>query len=319
MTLRGALTGLSALAVLAGASVHSRPARAEIIDGVAVIVNGEIITLSELEERGGNQLPPPSDDPDASSRREKLLRRLAEESATDKLVEKECTDQGISPTAAEVDNAIEEVQRINNIDRTTLEKALGQQGLTMARYREMLHKQLCQMKVVETKVKSRINIADDDIRNLYNTRYRNAKPLAQMKVRDVFVSDDQGEDEAKKQITAAKKRISSGDDFELVARDVKGPLSDSGGDLGWLKESELAPELKVIASLPEGGVSDIIRVQGGFHILKVEQRQTKTDAPALSEMRDQIRQELTQQKMEKAADEYFAELRRTAEIEYRIP
>jgi len=289
---------------------------AEIVDGIAVIVNGDIITLSELEERLGSQLPSGID----ADTKAKYLRRAAEDAATDKLMAKECAEQGITPTDAEVANTIDDVRRENgNIDMATLEKALGAQGLTMARYRQEVGNQLCKMKIIESKVKPRVNVSEDDIRAQYAKSAGNVKPTEEAHIRDIFVSAEEGSESARAKVVAAQKRIAAGEEFEKVARETGGPLADSGGDLGWMKEGDLAPELKGAYALPKGSVSPIIETKEGFHLLKVEDRRQATSGPTYSQAHDTIKQQLVQQKLEKAAIEYINDLRRNADIEYHIP
>lgn len=125
--------------------VGTSPVRAEIVDGVAFVVNGEVVTLSELEERAGRQLPPRATEADAQQRRRDLLKRVGEELVAEKLVEKQAEALGLTPSEPEIDAAIEEVVKANKIDAATLAAALAQQGLTMDKYREMLSAQLARM------------------------------------------------------------------------------------------------------------------------------------------------------------------------------
>lgn len=298
------------------------PARAEIIDGVAAVVNGDIVLLSEVEEHAGASLPPRTATGDLKAKRETILHRAAEDLILDKLVAKECKEQNLEPTVPEIDNAIEDVQRANHIDKPTLEKALGEQGLTMPRYREMLTTQLCRMKVVEVKVKNRVTVTDDDVKNFMANKNSPGHVAAtqELKLRDIYVPSEGNVQAARAAIADARARLQKGEDFALVAHETTGPLMKTGGDLGWIKMSDLAPELqKAAASVADGHFSEIIESPKGFHVLKVEERRDASDTQSKAQAREEVRQQLQQEKMVKATEDYLAELRRGAEIQLRLP
>ncbi len=295
-------------------------ARAEVVDGVAAVIGGsEIVTLSEVEERAGRGLPPADAKGDMRARREKMMKGAAEDLVSEHLLMKECADQGLQPTAPEVDNAIEDVQRANNVDRPTLLRALKEQGLSLDEYRDKLSKQLCQMKVVELRVKNRITITEDDIRNEYAKRTAGVKPIDEVHVLDIFVSSEGGADKARATIAAAQKRVEAGENFSKVAKETEGPLQSAAGDLGWLKPGDLSPQLaKVVPLLNPGAVSPVVETPEGFHLVKLADRRQRSGARTYAEMHDEIKRDLTSGKMESATEDYLVELRRNADVEYRF-
>lgn len=76
--------------------------------------------------------------------------------------------------------------------------------------------------------------------------------------------------ETRAQLEEALKRVRSGEDFSVVARQVsKDPSRDQGGDLGWVRLADLRPPLDGAArALAPGGVSPIIEVTGGYVVLR---------------------------------------------------
>ena len=79
------------------------------------------------------------------------------------------------------------MKRTNNIDDSTLEAALKQQGLSMEKYRHMLAQQLTRMKLVEVKVKARVTVSEDDIKARYALMTANVQGQEELKVRDIFL------------------------------------------------------------------------------------------------------------------------------------
>ena len=91
------------LALVLALPAFAPAARAEIVEGIAAVVNGEVVLLSELEDRIGPGLPPPGGDEATRRRRNELLRRALEELVTEKLVHREASDLGLLPSEQEID------------------------------------------------------------------------------------------------------------------------------------------------------------------------------------------------------------------------
>lgn len=291
-------------------------ARAEVVDRIAAVVNGEIILLSEVEEVAGPGLPPPGTD---AARRQALLSRAVEELVADKLVTEVAREQGLEPAPAEIDAAIENVKRENRIDDKALTAALAQQGLTMEAYREMLGKQLTRMKVAEVKVRPRVKVSEDDVRRRYQEMTRGLASVEERRVRDVFVPADGDPAAARARVEDARRRVLAGEPFEKVARETGGPLADSGGDLGWVGRGAILPALETPAfALKKGEVSEVFEVENGFHLLYVEDVRSRGAARSLPEAREDIRAQLTGERMAKATEDWLAELRRTADVDIRL-
>jgi peptidyl-prolyl cis-trans isomerase SurA len=293
-------------------------ARAERIDGVAAVVNGEIITLGELFDRTG---PLPDEaGPEARTRRSLLLRRAADDAVADKLMEKEAEAQGILPTEADLDATVEDVKKSNNIDDTALDQALAQQGMTRAKYRQMLRLQLTRMKIVEFKVKQRVTISEDDVKLRHAKLATESNTRTEVRVRDVFVPSEADPAGAKAKVEAARKRVQAGAPFATVARETGGPLADRDGEIGWVSRGTMLPDFEEVAfGLKPGQMSEVFEVGGGYHLLLVEEQRSVGGVKPLAEAREEIRQQLMAERLQKATEEYLGELRKTADVELRLP
>ena len=94
-----------------------------------------------------------------------------------------------------------------------------------------------------------------------------------------------------------------GSNFEDLAKKFsEDPGSKTkGGDLGWLVHGQTVPEFdKAVFSLPKGQISDLIRTQYGFHIIKVLEKETAHTKP-FDEVKDSIRTPLVLQKVDQIA------------------
>jgi len=115
------------------------------------------------------------------------------------------------------------------------------------------------------------------------------------KVRHILVDK---EADAKDIIVALQK----GEKFEKLAERSKDTGSkDKGGDLGWITQGQTVPEFEKVAfSLPKGSISDLVKTQYGFHIIKVLDKET-AHTKTFDEVKDSIRAPLLLSKADKQA------------------
>ena len=143
-------------------------------------------------------------------------------------------------------------------------------------------------------------------RALYDETVKAMKPEEEVHARHILVEN---EDDAKK-IAA---RIKGGEDFAKVAAEAsKDPGSKAeGGDLGWFtKERMVAPFAEAAFKLNAGQVSDPIKTQFGWHVIKVEEKRVKP-VPTFAEMKEQVEQYITR----KTQQDLILKLREAAKVE----
>jgi peptidyl-prolyl cis-trans isomerase D len=111
------------------------------------------------------------------------------------------------------------------------------------------------------------------------------------------------EEVRKKAEDVLKQANKKGTNFEeLAKRYSEDPgTKDKGGDLGWITQGQTVPEFERVAfSLPKGSVSDLVKTQYGFHIIKVLDKET-AHTKTFDEVRDSIRTPLMLSKADKQA------------------
>jgi peptidyl-prolyl cis-trans isomerase C len=149
---------------------------------------------------------------------------------------------------------------------------------------------------------------DAAMRKTYDDAAKAQKPEEEAHASHILVET---EDEAK----AVLKRVKGGEDFAKVATEVSKDPGSQGGDLGWFTKDRMVPEFADAAfKLKKGEISEPVKSQFGWHIIKLEDKRTK-EFPPYDQVKDQIANYVAQ----KAQTELVMDLRKGAKIERTEP
>ncbi len=148
-------------------------------------------------------------------------------------------------------------------------------------------------------------LTDEAMKKVYDDAAKQISGEQEVHARHILV---QTEDEAK----AIKAELDKGGDFAKLAKEKsKDPGAADGGDLGFFTKEQMVPEFsKVAFSLEPGKISDPVKTQFGWHIIKVEEKRNRKP-PDFAQVKPQIEQYVTR----KAQSEFVAKLRETAKAE----
>ena len=155
-------------------------------------------------------------------------------------------------------------------------------------------------------VEARKLVTEASMRALYDESVKQMKPEPEIRARHILVET---EDAAK----AVVVRLKAGEDFAKVAGEVsKDPGSGAeGGDLGYFTKERMVPEFSTAAfAMKVGDVSDPVKSQFGFHVIKVEDIRERP-VPGFDEVKGQIEQYL----IRKSQQDAVMALRAKAKIE----
>lgn len=315
---------IAATALLGGGTA----ARAELVDRVAAVVNRDIIALSEVQQRVAPELSR-INVPDPKKRAEQrvlLMKTALDTLIGEKLMEAEIRELGLAVTDAELEAAVADVKRQNNItDEAQFERLLSGEGFTVKTYKEFLRNQMSRMKLVQFKVTPKVKVSEEDLKAAYTQYAKLESGDAEVHARHILVQVDEKATPA--QVEAARKKAQGlaeearkpGVNFaELAKAKSEGPSASDGGDLGFFRRGVMVPAFERVAfSLKEGEVSDPVRTQFGWHVLKVEERRAVDVAP-FEQVKDELETRLKMQKTEKFVEQYVQELRQKASVEVKL-
>jgi parvulin-like peptidyl-prolyl isomerase len=157
---------------------------------------------------------------------------------------------------------------------------------------------------------------DAEVQSAYESRKTQLLVPKQFRLAQIFIAlpktaDKSTTEKAQSKLEAVKKSLhQSGADFAAIAKaNSEEPESASrGGEIGWLAENQVQPEVRPqVTSLSKNATSEPIRLEDGWHILKVlEIKEAYT--PTLDEVRSQLVQQLRNEKTRSNSQAYLAKL-----------
>ena len=291
-------------------------ASADVVERVVATVNNEAIFLSDLRKRAVPFLPQVAE---ASTETERMarLKELYEELLTflvdEQLIRQLASSGGIRATDADVDNAIENLRLQNNMTEEEFNEALASQGLSQGQYRQDLKRQLIRLKVMNERVRSRVNVTEEQVRSRYEQRARAEGSELRFHVSHVVVPVAEGASAiqvaAKRQEAETLRASLTPENFNARAPQL------GGGDLGWLTQGDLPEELeRALLPLNAGEIGSPVRGSSGFHIFFLQDRQVGAGFPSYDEMKQELYREMLDAAMTRQEKIFLDEIRRKAVI-----
>ncbi|MBW1755838.1 MAG: SurA N-terminal domain-containing protein [Deltaproteobacteria bacterium] len=291
-------------------------ASADVVERVVATVNNEAIFLSDLRKRAVPFLPQIAE-ASTETERMSLLKELYEDLLTflvdEQLIRQLAGSSGIRVTDADVDSAVENLRLQNNMTEEEFQKALESQGLSQTQYRRDLKRQLIRLKVMNERVRSRVNVTEEEVRARYEQRARAQGSELRFEVSHVVVPVAQGASAiqvaAKRQEAETLRASLTPENFNARAPQL------GGGDLGWLTQGDLPEELeRALLPLSAGEISSPVRGSSGFHIFFLQDRQVGAGFPSYEEMKQELSREMMDAAMMRQEKIFLEEMRRKAVI-----
>ena len=291
-------------------------ASADVVERVVATVNNEAIFLSDLRKRAVPFLPQVAE-ASTETERMSLLKELYEDLLTflvdEQLIRQLAGSSGIRVTDADVDSAVENLRLQNNMTEEEFQKALESQGLSQTQYRLDLKRQLIRLKVMNERVRSRVNVTEEEVRARYEQRARAQGSELRFQVSHVVVPVAEGASAiqvaAKRQEAETLRASLTPENFNARAPQL------GGGDLGWLTQGDLPEELeRALLPLSAGEISSPVRGSSGFHIFFLQDRQVGAGFPSYEEMKQELSREMMDAAMMRQEKIFLEEMRRKAVI-----
>lgn len=301
---------------LLGPTVYSVQS-AEVVDRIVAIVNEDIIRLSDLNrefEPIKQQIRSRgmSADREAEAMYE-ARSQLIEEMVDEKLADQAIKEAGIRVSKNEVDAAIERIKSANRFTQEDLKRALESRGMRMEKYREDMRQQILRNKLINEKVKSKIVITEDDIREHYEANPEKYGLTEKYRLKNIFMPFDEAQVRSK--LEKVLEELENGASFaEMAKKHSMAPNANAGGDLGVFALQDLSEDLQpVVEALEPGQFTDIVQTDLGLQIFFLESVEEPEERD-LEDVKERIEQELYEEKAEQKFNDWIESLRKSAHI-----
>jgi peptidyl-prolyl cis-trans isomerase SurA len=295
---------------------------AQVVDGIAAIVNGDVITYSQVR-----QLSAPRakllQSQFTGQELEKKLREIRELALKD-LIDRRLIIQAFKKESYAIPDHVVD-QRVHDIiresfggDRNTFVKTLEAQNYSLGEFKEKEMERIIVQAMRSHNVKTNYIISPTKIEDFYRKHRELFPTKEEIKLRMIMISGQKDTGNAQAQKSLAEEvlgKLVNGGEFEQTAQIYsEDSTKDNGGDWGWIGRNTLAAPLEKFAfNMPVGRVSNIVDYAGNYYILKVEDKRGGTTR-SLAEARGDIEKKLIQDEAQAIQERWIASLREKAYI-----
>ncbi|MDZ7924168.1 MAG: peptidylprolyl isomerase [Marinagarivorans sp.] len=263
-------------ALLNMGTTHAEP---QLLDSVAAIVDNQVILQSTLDERiaiiAARATTSKMALPDAQTLKSQVLEHLIVE----QLQVQSAHRYGVTIEDAELNAAVDNMRRENNLTDAQFEAQLVQEGLSLKALKERLERDLIIQNIQRGLVSQRISVSELEIDNFLKSAEAKFWLSPEYHLGHILVSVSQSANE--QEIATAKNKaddlyaqLQKGAVFaELAIANSDGPSALKGGDIGFRKTGDL-PSLfaDIVPTLAVGEVSKPSRSGAGFHLIKLYEK-----------------------------------------------
>ncbi|MEQ1859486.1 MAG: peptidyl-prolyl cis-trans isomerase [Chthoniobacteraceae bacterium] len=306
------------LIVLTLAIFALRAPAQEVLDGIAAVVNEDVITFSQVRELIGPMEAQVRKDLKGEELTEKIKEiRLK---AINDLIDRQLILQEFFKLKAEIPPHYLE-DRIQTVireefggDRSAFVRTLQAQGYTLDRFRQLEREKMIVQAMRSQNLKNDVIIPETRIREAYEKSREDYSEEDLIKLRMIAIRKaENGSDIRRGMIEEIRAKIVEGAEFQDLAKMYDDTsYQDAGGDYGWVNRRTLNESLAKIAfALKPGQISQIIELGNSYYLLLVEAKKNGTTKP-FAQVRDEIQARLIQEERQKRADEWIGRLRKKA-------
>ena len=311
---------LTAFFALSAGAFPPKTTAQEVLDGIAAVVNEDVITFSQVRDLVGPIEKAARDQFKGSELVEKIkeIRLKAINDLIDRqLALQEFKKQKFNIPEHFVDDRIATIIREEfGGDRAAFVRTLNAQGFTLEKFKQSETEKMIVSAMRGQMVKGDSTVPADKIQSYYQANRAKYTSEEQIKLRMIAIRKGEGASTGRrKMIEEIREKIVGGAEFQDLARMYsEDSTQDSGGDWGWINRRTLNDNLAKIAfALKPGQPSQIIELGNSYFLLLVEQKKIAETKP-LTAVRDEIERELLQQQRQAAMTEWAAKLRKKSYI-----
>ena len=321
---------IATLLLLAGLIVspslaHAQEGEPIVVDEVIAQVNDGVVTLSqlkrEMKERVGTLIQNGKTEPQANSdvethKPELIATLINEQLLLQKGKELDLTDK----VEAEVNKRMLEVAKENGITSIDkLDEAMRAAGLDPVGIRQTMRIEIMKQAVLESEVDSKLffSLTQDELHKYFDSHQATFLKPESIELSEIFLGlAGKQEPEVKALATKLVAQVRGGADFCTLAAAYT-EIPASGGKkpckVGLFQVPDLSPAIgAAVKNVNPGGVTEPLKTDEGYHILRVDARTPGSNTPTFNE--NNVREAITRERSTKAREDYLQELRNDAYV-----
>ena len=271
-----------AILTLAAACCGAPAEAQQDLQRIAAVVNDQVVSMFDLAGRVRLTIVSSGleDSPEIRTRlAPQILRTLIDEA----LEVQEAKRLNITVNSAEIEKAMARIAKQNDMTDTQFSNFLKQSGIPLSTLVAQIRAGLSWSKIVAEKIRPSIEIGDDQVQE-YLDRLKASKDKPEYRLQEIFLAVDtpQQEDDVRRTAERLSEQIKRGANFTAVARQFSQSATAAvGGDLGWVEEGALEPEIqRAVDQLKVGEISAPIRTVSGFHLILLREKRQSGAAAA---------------------------------------
>ncbi|WP_413774159.1 peptidylprolyl isomerase [Entomomonas sp. E2T0] len=251
-------------------------AQVKSLDRVIAIVDDDVIMKSQLDSRveevvqtvskRGGDLPP----------QDVLVKQVLDRLIVEDLQIQLANRYGITADDEEVNQAVADVAKRNNLNMDQFKKVLQNEGLSLTALRDQIRREILINRVRQRVIGEKIRITDQEVKNFLNSEIGKAQLSEEYYLASILVPVSQGSSyaeiqKAEQKATDIYRQLENGADFaKLAMTSSSGDKALEGGEIGWRQAAQLPPPFdQLIHGLKVGDFTQPVSTPGGLIILKV--------------------------------------------------
>jgi len=292
-------------------------AEEQVLDGVAAVVNGDVVTFSQVRELVASREQALRESLRGQALADKIKEtRLA---AINELVDRQLVLQDFQknkfniPEFAVDDHVNTIIREQFQGDRLAFIRTLQAQGYTLQRFRKVETDKMIVQAMRQRAVKGAPILSPSKVEQFYKAHSAEYSSPEQVKLRMIVLHKDTPN--AKSATEEIRTKVKSTEDFAKMAQMYSEDSSkEVGGDWGWIERNTLNENLSAPAfALKPGRVSKVLELGNNYYLLYVEARK-KADTKPLAVVRDDAEKKVLQEERQVAQEKWIQGLRDKAYI-----
>jgi peptidyl-prolyl cis-trans isomerase SurA len=290
----------------------------QVLNGIAAVVNSDVITYSQVQDVVGTREKTLDEQFTGQALADKVreLRIAAVQLLIDnQLILQEFDKNKYTIPDYVVDQQVQErIKEQFGGDRQAFIRTLGAQGMTMDRFRKMVHDDIVVQAMRQKSVEDPTIISPVKIQEYYEKNIKDYSTPEKIHLRMIVIKKTN--DAGKQMAEELRQKAMGGADFDKLAQmySEDPTTQENGGDWGWIDQTVLNESLTKIAfSLKPGEVSQVVELAGSYYLLYVQEKQSEVVKP-VAQVHDDIENKLMEAQRQEAQQKWLAGLRKKAYI-----